>query len=168
MAATMPAGYGNNTVEEEDILADSELDAEGEDDVDIYPPPMTPGNFGGSESIDADHELDEEVEVSPLDVTAEQIGQGAEVVASNGPGREQSIEVEQRPATAKQLAMAYKSESDVEEADPSFTNEANESIRDVASHHSSDDDSEVDEDWEAESDDRDSADEGEQTQNFCM
>ncbi|EER23555.1 MOZ/SAS family protein [Coccidioides posadasii C735 delta SOWgp] len=172
MAATMPAEYENATVEEDENMADSEQDAEGEDDVDMYHPLTAPGNFGGSEYVGTQHGLAElsaePNHVNTVEETAQKVERtgaldSADINENNGDN--------ERVRPVKYLPVDYKSESDADDAgdaDPSFINEESESARDVVSNQSSDDDSEVDEDWEAESDDRDSADAEDLTLNNCI
>ncbi|EEP80416.1 protein mst2 [Uncinocarpus reesii 1704] len=167
MAATMLAEYQNTAVEDEN-MADSEQDAEGEDDVDLYHQLTASANFGGTEFAGANHMIDREVG-SEQDYTGEAAGQNVEMTGALDVNDINESNQEHEPMqTVKYLPVEYKSESDVEEGDPSFTNDASESGRDGVSNQSSDDDSEADEDWEAESDDRDSADVEDTTQNNCI
>ncbi|WEW60782.1 Histone acetyltransferase [Emydomyces testavorans] len=168
MAATMPAEREYAPVEEDENMADSELDAEGEEDMDMYPPMTIPGVQGGSGYISAADVVDGECG-GRQDTGASEDNQKAELTGAleiNGSNNEdESVEA------VKYLPVEYKSESEAEEAeeaDPSFTNEASESVRDGASNQSSEEDSEVDEDWEAESDGKDSVDVEELTQNNCI
>ncbi|KAI1957270.1 Histone acetyltransferase [Ophidiomyces ophidiicola] len=167
MAATMLAEYDKTAMAEDEDMADSEQDAEGEEDVDLYPTFSGSATFTESQYPHPADEVDGDVSVPEQQNGTETSDQKTEKTGALKVSAVVKHYEEVRAAAVNCLPVDYKSESDAGDADASFTNEASESIKDGAINQSSDEDSEADEDWEVESD-RDSVNVEELNKNNCI
>jgi histone acetyltransferase SAS3 len=169
-AMASAAAYGNAALDRKSPLEDSDQDAEGEEDVEMYQPVppfqdgATPGqeNNTGLEGEQQDNVVDVEMKV------------GDEEDIPNAPEEDEPAETyEEAPATkATQLPEAESQPgTDADEGDDAsyhseFSGSGAKAAPDVES--SSEEESEAEEEWEAESNDQDDTEAEQASLNLCM
>lgn len=176
MAATLPASFGKPKVDDPADIG-SDQDAEGDDDIELYPPVEPNGmevdNGGVGEGAG------ENVSDEPLDESARQLKNDEEYRELQGTenGGEEGEEdndaygeedVDYAIPSMKKPSNKKKGDNIADDSDVAYENQSRASDEEVASNQTSDDDSEVDEEWDAESNDKDDADGEELVHNVCM
>ncbi|EEH20919.1 hypothetical protein PABG_03150 [Paracoccidioides brasiliensis Pb03] len=187
MAATVPASYGNTTIDHQPDLVDSDRDAEGDEDDELYPalPPSattvsqgiddrTPNDRKDVEAIVTNDQESNEVDIrQPI-----QDGSAGEddIPDANDKNFVADVDVDDDEETEAVGAVKFpdgEPNSDIDDADDdpgdpdaAFENESSESK--VNSNIDSSEESEVDEEWEAESNDKDDVDADALNPNNCI
>ena len=168
----MPATYGSSNIDRQPVLLDSDQDAEGDEDIDLYPSAQPPeyhqhGKVGETRTLGKDVEAIKIAgELDSDEIQNHNDGDGErepleKYEAGDGDG---DVEV---VGAVKFLNGDRGSDSDVDDPDVAFENESSEANGN-SDTDSSRDGSEVEEEWEAESNDRDEADAEALNPNNCM
>jgi histone acetyltransferase SAS3 len=171
-AMASAAAYGNAALDRKPLLEDSDQDAEGEEDVEVYQP-IQPFQDGATTPGQEDNTCleGEQQQNNVLDV---EMKVGDEEEIPNAPEEEGVAGTyEEAPATkATQLPEAeLHSGTDADEGDDAsyhseFSGSGAKAAPDVVS--SSEEESEAEEEWEAESNDQDDAEAEQASLNLCM
>lgn len=171
MAATVPATYGSSGIDRQPDLIDSDQDAEGDDDIDIYPPRKPPqyrqhGNVVDTPALGKDVEAMIASELENDEIRNHSEGDGEQETsekseAGDGDGDGEAVGAVKFPSGDRD------SDSGGDDPDVVFENECSE-VNGNSDSDSSPDESEVEEEWEAESNDRDEADAEALNPSNCM
>ncbi|KKZ62520.1 histone acetyltransferase [[Emmonsia] crescens] len=176
MAATVPAAYGNTSIDRQPDLVDSDQDAEGDEDDELYQELPQSATTSPQENVSAPANLGNDAEaiiVSEREASDE--GGAGEV---DKPGTNDGNDVADVDADEETEAVgAVKfpdgdarsdsgDEDDVDDPDVEFENESS-GVK-AGSDSDSSEESEVDEEWEAESNDGEDADADALNPNNCI
>jgi histone acetyltransferase SAS3 len=170
MAATVPATYDNSNIDRQQDLVDSDQDAEGDEDVDLYSQVQPPeyhqrGNTGDSPTLGKDVEAIIAGQLNSHGVREHSEGDEDEretlEKSDVGDGDGEAVGAVKFPDGNRD------SDSNVDDPDVAFENESSEANGN-SDTDSSRDESEVEEEWEAESNDRDEADAEALNPSNCM
>jgi histone acetyltransferase SAS3 len=163
MAATVPATYDNSNIDLQPDLVDSDQDAEGDEDVDLYPQAQPPEyhqrrNAGDSPTLGKDVEaiIASELNIHEVRMHSEREEEERETLEKSDVGNGDG-----------EVVGAVKFPDGDRDSDVAFENESSEANGD-SDTDSSRDESEVEEEWEAESNDRDEADAEALNPSNCM
>ncbi|KAK2805294.1 hypothetical protein FQN50_006194 [Emmonsiellopsis sp. PD_5] len=170
MAATVPAAYGNTGLDRQPDLVDSDQDAEGDEDYEIYQEIPPAGTTPRPDNTDEPANLGKDVEA----IIAEESQAGEQQPGDEGAEDEdRDADADGEPDDESEAVGAVKfpdgdakSESDADDADVAFENESSEANRSSSSDSS--EESEAEEEWEAESNDHDEADAEALNPNNCI
>ncbi|KAK2746570.1 hypothetical protein FQN55_005557 [Onygenales sp. PD_40] len=170
MAATVPAAYGNTGLDRQPDLVDSDQDAEGDEDYEMYQEIPPDGTTPHPDNTDEPANLGKDVEAIIAEEGQAGEQQPGDEVAEDEDG---DADADGEPDDESEAVGAVKfpdgdakSESDADDADVAFENESSEANRSSSSDSS--EESEVEEEWEAESNDHEEADAEALNPNNCI
>ncbi|PGH07261.1 hypothetical protein AJ80_08021 [Polytolypa hystricis UAMH7299] len=170
----MPAAYENTSVEHRPTLDDSDQDAEGDEDIDIYHHLQAPDNVIIQEENNTDQlvgkSVDGAIDTEQADIAGveEQLNTGLEQDPGDQsePGEEDHAEDAEAVGAVKLPESEDKSESEADDPDIDYESEV--AVESVGSSDASSDESEGEEEWEAESNDNEEADADVSGPNICI
>ncbi|KAL1959314.1 hypothetical protein VTO42DRAFT_2501 [Malbranchea cinnamomea] len=179
MVATLPVAYGDAAMDQQPALHDSDQDAEGEEDIDVYPPtlpaeaPSEAADNSGDVKVEENAKLGEHqdnavpIETGDSDELVPPTSNLVEFEAGEGEQDPKSISAQEAQNNEDKSASEVDDDDDSDDASYHSTvsrNYANSRKK----HSSSDDESDVDEEWEAESNDDDADAEELTSNNICI
>lgn len=176
MAATVPAAYGNTSIDRQPDLVDSDQDAEGDEDDELYQElpqsattspqenVSTPANLGNDAEAVIVSEREASDEGGPGDVDKPGINDGNDVADVDADEETEAVGAVKFPDGDARSDSG--DEDDVDDPDVEFENESSGVKAGPDSDFS--EESEVDEEWEAESNDGEDADADALNPNNCM